>query len=108
METAENSILIERPLEETHRAWLDWVGQSPSGDAPGEVGEPVPDDQISSHDLQAQEGSIYFHDLGGGSTRATIQLTFDPRAQRDAEVDSDAMAASIDRYLRRFKHFAEA
>ncbi len=108
METAENSILIERPLEETHRVWLEWVGEEPSSGTQGEVEEPMPEDELSKHDLRAKQGTIHFHDLGNGSTRTTIRLTVDPQAQRDADVYSGSVADRIDRYLRRFKHLVEA
>ena len=103
METASESIVVGLPVQSAHGRWLEFTGQSGSGQVGGTSAQ-VPGEKLPD---EVEKGRVTFGDEGNGSTRVTMELRYNPTVVKEAGLSGDWVARRIALYLQRFKDHAE-
>jgi hypothetical protein len=106
MTSAESSVEVGLPPDQTHRKWLEWTGEGGPGTG-GSRSTEVTAEKLPSGLSSAEKGNCYFDAADGGKTRVRMQLRYNQGVIEKEGLAPDWVDQRIKLYLSRFKNFAE-
>jgi hypothetical protein len=103
MTVLRGSIEADVPVSFADREWREFIGRSVYDRFP----EGYEDLRSSLADLEADDGTVAFADLGGGRARVSLEIDYAPRDAVDPGTDVARAQRELDRDLDKYREFVQ-